>query len=323
MKLFFGGECTLNLKEVDFVAEYLNLLASKHRYTTIRRYYYDLELFFKWLDQYKGDTTLDTLHTLTEVDYAAFFTYLSDQKYADDTQRRLTTVLYRFLLHLNIRGFNLPKMSPVASKRPLIDKDFISDKELHILLNSMKHSTDLSGASYKMREYLIDRNVSIVILMRYYGLTPSEINHITMNDVNLAQQSISVSSRKKNVVLDADHIQYLRNYLNKIPKSHRPRLRTTDPLFVAFNNRSLSFQFDYAKGMPKSFSIRSIQEMIKDEVRRASLRKLSAQNLRNTCILDRLKAGHSNENIVSFFGFANAVALQRYINYLNQFQYQH
>ncbi len=169
------------------------------------------------------------------------------------------------------------------------------------------------------RDYLIERNLAIVYLARYYGFTPRDISLITMDKINLAQKTIEVSTGEVYEIAD-EHIHYIRIYRNSIEKTIRPRLRSKDPLFVSFINRSCSFHFDYHAGMPKGLSIRGIQEMIKDEVRLAGLRKISAKNLRNACILDHLSTDKSIELVVSYFRLSDSFSIRRYINFLKSFK---
>ncbi|MCM3032613.1 hypothetical protein [Niallia sp. MER 6] len=191
--------------------------------------------------------------------------------------------------------------------------DFISDDEMEQLLTSMKKSNGSVA-----RDYLIDRNLGIVCLARYYGLTPKDISLITMEKVNLAQSTIEIKTSGSPLMIEIEdeHLQYIRDYRNSIEESLRPRLRTKDPLFVAFFNPTCRFHFDYAAGMPKALSIRGIQEMIKDEVRLAGLRKISAKNLRNSCIIEHLSNNLSNESVVSYFRLSDSFSIRRYSEYL-------
>ena len=234
-------------------------------------------------------------------------------KLSDATFRRLISVLNRFLKYLDINTgaiLDKPKERPLRS---LNLDDFISDDEMEQLLTSMKKSNGSVA-----RDYLIDRNLGIVCLARYYGLTPKDISLITMEKVNLAQSTIEIKTSGSPLMIEIEdeHLQYIRDYRNSIEESLRPRLRTKDPLFVAFFNPTCRFHFDYAAGMPKALSIRGIQEMIKDEVRLAGLRKISAKNLRNSCIIEHLSNNLSNQSVVSYFRLSDSFSIRRYSEYL-------
>ncbi|WP_368298900.1 tyrosine-type recombinase/integrase [Cytobacillus firmus] len=298
----------------DYAKNYIELLKEKGRKrSTIKQYLSDLEKFFYWMNDFKGTIDLNTLRSLSGQDLEAYVNYLYNLKLSDATFRRLISVLNRFLKYLNINPgaiLDKPRERPLRS---LNSYDFISDDEMEQLLTSMKKSNGSTA-----RDYLIDRNLGIVCLARYYGLTPKDISLITMRSVNLAQKTIEVNTSGSPLMIEIEdqHLQYIRDYRNSIEESLRPRLRTKDPLFVSFFNPTCRFHFDYAEGIPKALSIRGIQEMIKDEVRLAGLRKISAKNLRNSCIIDQLSSNLSNESVVSYFRLSDSFSIRRYNEYL-------
>lgn len=298
----------------DYVENYIKFLIDKGRKrSTLKQYSSDLEKFLVWLNDYKGSMDLDTLRSLSGQDLEAYVKYLCDMDHSDATFRRLLSVLNRFLKYLNINTGSIldkPKERPL---RPLNTYDFISDDEMEKLLNSMRKPNGSTA-----RDYLIERNLAIVCLARYYGFTPKDISSITMDKVNLAQKTIEIKTDGSSLIIEIEdeHIQYVLDYLNSIEKSIRPRLRSKDPLFVSFFNPTYRFHFDYAAGMPKVLSIRGIQEMIKDEVKLAGLRKISTKHLRNSCIIDHLSKGLSNESVVSYFRLSDPFSIRRYKEYL-------
>lgn len=298
----------------DYVQNYSKFLIDKGRKrSTLKQYSSDLEKFLDWMNKYKGSIDLDTLRSLTGQDLEAYVKHLYDMGLSDATFRRLLSVLNRFLKYLNINTGSIldkPKERPL---RPLNTYDFISDDEMEKLLNSMRKPNNSTA-----RDYLIERNLAIVCLARYYGFTPKDISSITMDKINLAQKTIEIKTVGSSLIIELkdEHIQYVLDYRNSIEKSLRPRLRSKDPLFVSFFNPTCRFNFDYAAGMPKALSIRGIQEMIKDEVKLAGLRKVSAKHLRNSCIIDHLSNGLSNEAIVSYFRLSDPFSIRRYKEYL-------
>lgn len=149
--------------------------------------------------------------------------------------------------------------------------------------------------------------------MRYKGFRPKDFSSIITNTLNLAQSTLTFN----HVVykIPDTHAEYIRDYLNSIEKSKRPRWHSSDPLFVAFNNRSHDYQYDYVNEEPKRLSVRGIQEMIKDEVRLAELRKLSAKHLRNSCILDHVMSGQDDLEIQRYFHLSHPFSLHRYKKY--------
>ncbi|KYD11425.1 hypothetical protein B4102_2153 [Heyndrickxia sporothermodurans] len=302
----------------NYTDSYFNFLVSKGiKTSTLKQYSSDLNKFFFWMNNYKGTIEFNTFMALNDRDFEIFIGYISEKGYSDATFRRILSVLNQFLKHFNINSDVLlakPKERPLRS---LNKNDFISDDEMDILLKSMSKL----GTS-EARNYLIERNLAIVCLVRYYGLTPNDIASITMNGVNLAQKTIAINSNGTSlkIKLQDEHIQYIRTYRRSIDKSIRPRFRSKDPLFVAFFNLTFSFRFDYAAGIPQPLSVRAIQEMIKDEVKFAGLRKISAKHLRNSCILNFLSYGYSINKVITYFRLSDPFSINRYQKYLKSIE---
>ncbi|WP_110925926.1 tyrosine-type recombinase/integrase [Bacillus massiliglaciei] len=298
-----------------YVDNYLSYLSKKGRSpATLKQYSSDLSKFIMWMNDYKGSNNFDTLFLLTEDDLKNYLKYLYNRDISEATIRRLFAVLNRFLQHMDIYMDTLLEISKAHPLRPLSKEDFISDEEFEKLIISMKKPNESTA-----RDYLIERNLSIVLFARYYGLTPKDISSITMDKINLAQKTIDIRTPDSiiKIQLKDEHIQYIRDYRNSIEEKCRPRFGSKDPLFVAFFNLTCRYYYDNTFGMPKALTIRGIQEMIKDEVKLAGLRKISAKHLRNSCILEHLSKGLATNSVVSFFRLAGPFSLHRYKEYLN------
>ncbi|UOQ84320.1 tyrosine-type recombinase/integrase [Gracilibacillus salinarum] len=160
-------------------------------------------------------------------------------------------------------------------------------------------------------------NLAIVHLVRYVGVRPKEIALLNINNVNLAQSLIEIKGEgsRRTYRLPKSHMTYIRDYLKTIDPLKKPTWKSDQPLFVAFNNQSKDYQYDYRNDQPKRLSARSIQKMIKDEVQLAGLRKLSAKHLRNSCILDHIQRGRSEKEILAHFHLTHRYSLRRYKQY--------
>jgi site-specific recombinase XerD len=298
----------------DYMQKYLeHLVAEGYTKNTVKQYSSDLQKFLIWLNDFKGSVELNTLQSLTDIDLNNYLKHLYDAQVSDATFRRLLSVLNRFLRYSNINTGYIFEQAKKRPLRPLNDDDFISDKELKVLLQSMRKASNSEA-----RDFLIDRNLAIVCLARYYGLTPNDISSITMDKVNLAQKTIEIPNSKQSllIALTEEHIQYIQDYRNSIEQKIRPRFHSLDPLFVSFFNLKYSYRFDYSVGKPKVFSVRGIQEMIKDEIELAGLRKMSAKHLRNSCIIDHMSKGLSNQEVIRLFRLSDAFSIRRYKEYL-------
>ncbi|MER2060074.1 MAG: site-specific integrase [Niallia sp.] len=303
----------------DYALDYMeNLYQSGRSKLTLKQYESDLKKFFNWLEFYKENTKFETIKALRADDIRAYFHYLKDKQLSQATIRRLASVLSRLMIyHQCVCAHEIHKLAEAAPLRSLTTKDFITSKEYNKLLKYLLIK-DIEITKKSARNYLLTRNWTIVSLLKTFGLTPIDVHSIKMKDVNLAQGELTLSREEAPLILPIpqDIMTKLRDYYFTIPEAFRPKYYSNDPVFIAFNNISYSFQYDYDCQKPKALSVRAIQEMIKDEVRRAGLRKISAVNFRNTAILETLASGASDEKIMHQFHLTSEAALRRYKQYL-------
>ncbi len=286
---------------------------------TLKQYESDLKKFFLWLEAQQKKTDMDTLKALRKDDIQQYFVYLHNKKLSHATIRRLATVLSRFLkYHQCVAAHDIHKLSHTAPLRSLTNNDFIENNEFNKLIHTIKLRYSEATGKKAARNFLVERNAAIASLIRAFGLTPTEVYAINMNHINLSQGELSIpfGTTMKKFAVESKIMDDIRKYFYAIPQLFRPRYHSQDPLFVAFNNISLSFQYDYDRQKPKALSVRAIQEMIKDEVKRAGLRKISAVTLRNTAILEEIQLGKTDEYIMERFSLTSEAALRRYKQYL-------
>lgn len=303
----------------DYALDYMeNLNQSGRSKLTLKQYESDLKKFFSWLDIYKENTKFETIKALRADDIRAYFHYLKDKQLSQATIRRLASVLSRLMIyHQCVCAHEIHKLAEASPLRPLTTKDFITSEEYNKLLQHLLIK-DIESTKKSARNYLLSRNWTIVAILKNFGLTPIDIYRIKMKDLNLAQGELTLNREDAPLTLPLSHdiMTKLRDYYFSIPEAFRPKYYSNDPVFIAFNNISYSFQYDYDRQKPKALSVRAIQEMIKDEVRRAGLRKISAVNLRNAAILEALATGASDEKIMRQFHLTSEAALRRYKQYL-------
>ncbi|CAI9386812.1 tyrosine-type recombinase/integrase [Niallia sp. Sow4_A1] len=303
----------------DYALDYMeNLNQSGRSKLTLKQYESDLKKFFSWLDIYKENTKFETIKALRADDIRAYFHYLKDKQLSQATIRRLASVLSRLMIyHQCVCAHEIHKLAEASPLRPLTTKDFITSEEYNKLLQHLLIK-DIESTKKSARNYLLSRNWTIVALLKNFGLTPIDIYRIKMKDLNLAQGELTLNREDAPLTLPLSHdiMTKLRDYYFSIPEAFRPKYYSNDPVFIAFNNISYSFQYDYDRQKPKALSVRAIQEMIKDEVRRAGLRKISAVNLRNAAILEALATGASDEKVMRQFHLTSEAALRRYKQYL-------
>lgn len=298
-----------------YMFEFIDSLATSGRKKgTIKQYTSDLNPFLSWLHALKKEDSLESFKSLSPADISSYFQELKTKGYTAATIRRLGTVINRLRHFYGLESLGvIHEISETEPLRNLTEQDFINDLQLRKLIRTVKAVNPNELTKAASRNVLIDRNLSIVYLMRYYGLTPSEIHQMNMKDLNLGQGSLSI--RGLTLLIKDEHIKPLSSYLHSIPELFRPKYNSADPVFVAFNNVSMSFQYDYLSGQPKRLSVRAIQSMLQKEMNKAGLIGLSALHLRNSCILDALDKGQASDSLATYFGMVNPHSLRRYMEF--------
>lgn len=298
-----------------YMNDFLESLSSSGRTSaTIRQYTSDLRPLAAWMETEKKGSELKTFKALSMEEIVSYLQALKSKGYTAATIRRHGSVINRLRRFYGLDPLGVIHIiSEVEPQRELTHQDFIDDLQFKKLINSIK-AEDLHAVSKAIsRNVLIDRNVAIVYLMRFYGLTPSEIHQLDMTDINLSQRVLNLRGRP--LQIKDSYFKYLRSYLHSIPILFRPKYNSNHPVFVAFNNVSMSFQYDYSLGEPKRLSIRAIQSMLLKEMDKAGLHGKSAIHLRNTCILDSLKGDQSSEELATYFGLNDSLSLRRYMEF--------
>jgi site-specific recombinase XerD len=313
----------------DSILQFAAYLTSRGRKnSTIKRYAYDLEDCFHHLETKKIISSPTVWETFTIADYQSYFSVLADERhYSDKTLHRIFVVLNHFFTFLHQQNpviSNPIHTLPITIRpdRNFTDDDFVTNTEKKELLSTMHSFHGLSEKQLEPRKLLLHRNLSIVYLMLYYGVTLKELVSIQMKDVHLENNTIiitSTSSKQRIISLLDEHKKTLYTYIKKIPEAVRPKYHSADPLFVAFDFNRGTYRWVYENNAPKRLTEISVQKMIRLEVKRASLRKgICAQHFRNTYILHLLQEGYGEKEIITKAGFKTKVSLRRFLHYTNE-----
>ncbi|MEH6936150.1 tyrosine-type recombinase/integrase [Bacillus sp. JJ783] len=297
------------------------LLQKGRKPSTIKRYTYDVEHFLSWLETTERSIDEDIWEYLNKRDFKDFFHYLKEERhYSDKTIHRIYIALNRLY-----ESLDLP--SPIESviqidqpDRSLRDKDFISSKEEKRLKEVVSSLESLTEKQRATRPMLLERNISIIILLLDYGLSLHEVVSLQMKHVHFENNTLSIPEESKinrTIHLKEEDKLHLYNYLKVIPKPIRPQYHTEEPLFVAFDSTRGTYHWSYDDDAPKNLTEISIQKMIRLEVKRANLRKgISAQHFRNTFVLREIKQKNTPEQIMLQIGFKSHLSLKRYYDYI-------
>lgn len=296
------------------------LLNKGRKPSTIKRYVYDIEDFGNWLLQSNKLSTSNIGPSLTSNDFEEYFSVLKEQRhYSDNTIHRIYILLKRLYQYLNLSS-PLENIEFIQPNRALRDEDFISievEAKLKQILTSLEGLTELQSS---VRPFLINRNLSIIVLLLNHGLTLQELVSLQMKHIHFLNNTITVPGLvgiERNITLTEEEKNFLFDYYKTIPEPVRPNYNSNDPLFVAFDYNRKTFHWSYESDIPKALTEISIQKMIRLEVARANLRKgISAQHFRNTFILRLIQENKSEEVIMKRTGFKTKISLKRYYNFI-------
>lgn len=301
------------------------LLQSGRKPSTIKRYNYDVIYFLFWLETTDRTIDEDIWESLNKRDFKDFFLYLKEERhYSDKTIHRIYIALNRLY-----EALDLP--SPIESviqidqpDRSLRDKDFITPEEETRLKEVVSSLKGLTKKQQTTRPMLLERNLSIIILLLDYGLSLHEVVSLQMKHIHFHTNTIDIpedSKINRTIHLQEEDKLHLYNYLKVIPKPIRPQYHSEEPLFVAFDFKRGTYHWSYDNDAPKYLTEISVQKMIHLEVQRANLRKgICSQHFRNTFILKRIRQKNTPEQIMKHIGFKSSVSLKRYYDYYEKTQ---
>ncbi|AFU17201.1 Phage integrase (plasmid) [Bacillus thuringiensis MC28] len=305
----------------DTIQGFSSYLLSKGRKpSTIKRYIYDVESCVQWLHQSGGFSDEINWDSLYKKDFEAFFTYLIEERhYSDKTVHRIYIVLNRLYEYLDLSSPIEGVVHIAQPDRALRTEDFINLQEEERLKQVSASLEGLTEKQRTTRPMILERNLSIIILLLDYGLSLHELVALRMKHVHFENNTLSIPEDTKinrTIQLKEEDKLHLYHYYKTIPEPVRPRYHSDDPLFVAFHFRLGTYLWSYDNDAPKFLTDMSVQKMIRLEIKRANLRKgISAQHFRNTFILKMIQQQYTAEHIVKQVGFKTDVSLKRYYAY--------
>ncbi|HDR7606682.1 integrase [Bacillus mycoides] len=299
------------------------LLHKGRKPSTIKRYTYDIENFLSWLETTDRTIDEDIWESLNKREFKDFFHYLKEERhYSDKTIHRIYIALNRLYESLDLSSPIEGVIQINQPDRSLRDKDFISSKEEKRLKEVASSLAELTDKQKATRPMLLERNLSIIILLLDYGLSLQELVSLQMKHVHFEINMLSIpqdSQINRTIHLKEEDKLHLYQYYKTIPEPVRPKYHSSDPLFVAFDFTRGTYHWSYDDDAPKFLTEISVQKMIRLEVKRANLRKgISAQHFRNTFILRRIQESNPLEQTMQQVGFKSILSLKRYYDYYKQ-----
>ncbi len=263
-------------------------------------------------------------NSITEAELKLFFDELvTVRNYHVRTIRRIHSVLRQIALYQrSIGSTELQAMiafdPPELTDKPLLPTEWVTNEELVKLLRSLSSENGLSQQQLATFPFYKERNLLIVRLFAYYGLTLQHVQRLSMDDVKFERDELHILDEGggvRAIKLGELDKKLAYTYYTKIPEPVRPRYHSNDPFFIAFDFKRKTFHWSYDDDQPKRMSMIAIQKMVRIEVKRAQLRKgISAQTFRHTFILKALMNGGTIEQTLERIGYSSPLSLRRYEN---------
>ena len=281
-------------------------------------YKHDLKSFFEWLNHYHPNIPPESLPQDKKY-YDEYFSYLKEKNLSEANLRRVASHLNGLLKYYNLTSYIGLLQGTNKKQRELTDTDFITEADTLLLLDSVISHKHLSDIQSQIHKYIGPRNHSMFVLMIRYGLTVNEVVSLNIKDINFGQNTLMVKNSKTNRILELskDDKKIIYNYLSTIPLLFRPKDYTDDPLFISFHPQKMVYWYDYSLDKPKRISVIGTKRMIEREVKRSGIKSnVRSTHFRNSCILNKIHEGYSNEHIIYYFGLSSRHALYRFKRYL-------
>lgn len=234
------NECPEILK--DFLA-YLSGIKN-YSYHTIKNYYLDLMIFFKFIKDYMEievaikDFNVFILANVQEKDIIAFLVYLN--YYKDNTaqtrQRRLSSIrtFYKWLF-INYPPFNgrknptknIPNIEPVNRLPKYLNLE--QARKIQEVFN-------ITNSRFPLRDNMI------ITMFIHTGMRLSELININVQDIDFYSKSIRVvgkNNKERTIYIDKILMQNLEKYL-KWKNRDNKIISLEEPLFINKNGKRLA-----------------------------------------------------------------------------------
>ncbi len=298
----------------ELLRDYLNYMTviKGRSENTVKEYYYDLRLFFRYIHAIANDLDIiyldkinldefnnDLLKEITLSDLYEFMTYVNNFKSSNDSYKaRKVASLRSFYNYLNVKIGFLETNPALNLDTPKLKKrlpKFLTLDESIILLQS------IDGP---FRE----RDIAIFILFLNCGLRLSELVGINLKDINFAKRTLRIigkGNKERIVYLNDVCIDSINAYLQVRPTDIEYTDR--DALFVSNRKRRISNRMVELLAK-KYFKIAGIDE-----------KRYSPHKLRHTAATIMYKEGNVDiKTLQEILGHVSISTTQIYTHINNQ-----
>jgi integrase/recombinase XerC len=267
-----------------FMAEYEEYLLELMRAElTISSYMMELTMFFAWLGRVYPNKEV------YEIGFSNVTEYIEEEIKSGkqiSTVNKKITALKAYFHFLWLKG--KVGIDPCAKlkRRPNRAEEeafYLSDDEIDYLLHTIREEVNA-----KKEEAVFYRNMSFVTVFLWAGLRIQEAASLLWKDVQWEPDSVIIGVSLGNMrrfILPLEKGEYLRKY-------------------KGYTQGTTPFVFESRQG--KGMSARSIQFVLETLSKKSGI-KMHAQKLRNTFAVQRLKEGHSFEEVADMLGIEQLI----------------
>ncbi len=276
---------------------------------TIREYYLDLRMFFRFIKKLRGtvpattefddisiaDVDLELIRTVTLTDVYAFMNYLTDERMnGPATRARKVSSLRTFFKYLTVRTHTLEK-NPIEELETPKQKKSLPK---YLTLEQSKELLKQPEGKFKERDFCM------LTLFLNCGIRLSELCGINIGDIR-SDHTLKVTgkgNKERVVYLNDACLEALEAYMKVRP---RTGLKDRNALFISHQKKRISHQM--------------VQHIVKQHLSEIGLDTYSTHKLRHTAATLMYQYGHVDVRVLQeILGHENLGTTQIYTHLSNR-----
>lgn len=279
---------------------------------TIKEYNYDLATFLKYLKIYFkmtsekdfekikiNDITIDTMKKVKLDDIHAFLAYLKNERGASAATRARKVSSIRVFFQYLTQKTGLLEINPAQNlENPKIEKR----TPKYLSLEESKHLLKQTSEETRNKE----RDFAIITLFLNCGMRLSELVGINKSDINFDEEKMTVigkGNKERTIYLNVACINAIKEYLSVRPNDITQK-ESEDALFLSERKERISN--------------RTVQYVVKQELRKAGLSKYSTHKLRHTAATLMYQSGVDIRALQELLGHESISTTEIYTHVANE-----
>ena len=280
----------------EFIMDFIYNFGHTENYATKSEYLRDIKDFFQYVVNYLPaycdknikDLTLEDIAAVEPLDINRYLTLLAGNS---DKGLKLTTIKRRRATLSSMYGFFVsngkidhnPVLATKTIKAPEKNLVYLTNEEQKILLDTVRHGTNLPDNTEKVHYIYADRDSALFLLMLDTGLRVSEILSSDICDYNIDECSVIVTRKggdQQEVYYSDECAEYLAYYFEA------QKVKYADKKIPAFTTTS-----------GRRLGVRAVEMLVKKYVSACLPEKaklISPHKLRSSFAMSFYEASGSN-----------------------------